>query len=496
MLSERRAKIVATIGPALSSKENLKKAIEAGINVARLNFSHGSHEDHLFSIKTIKALSKELKAPVTILQDLQGPKIRVGRFPEGSIELTEGEVVSISHNYEEGSQGKIPTDFKNIEKVCKPGAKILMDDGLFELVVKEIKGDEVFCKVIYGGTLKDRKGINLPGLELPIDCLTEKDLKDLEFGLENNVDYVALSFVRTGNDIKILRDLINKKNPHIKIIAKIEMLEAIDNLEEIIELSDAVMVARGDLAIEIGHTHLPAMQKKIIALCNEMDRPVVTATQMLDSMVHNPRPTRAEVTDVANAVLDGSDALMLSAESATGDHPFKCISTMHEIIKEVEAGDGFFYYDISLDPDLVEGPEAIAASACLTAMKIDANAIVCLSTSGRTATLVSGFRPKARVISMTKIEDTLNALELPWGIQTFAIDTYNSTDEAIENVEEILVKYGLVSEGDKIVLTLGVPVLSGTKTNSIIVHTVTSKTAPLADNDLPLRCREKFKNEK
>lgn len=495
MLSERRVKIVATIGPALSTKATLQKAIESGVNVARLNFSHGSHEDHLFSIKTIRELSKELKAPVTILQDLQGPKIRVGRFPGGSIELSEGEIVSISNSYKEGSPGKIPIDFKALEEVCMPGARVMMDDGLFELVVTEIKNDEVFCKVIYGGTLKDRKGINLPGLQLPIDCLTEKDLKDLEFGLEQNVDYVALSFVRQGSDIIRLRKLINKKNPNIKIIAKIEMLEAIDNLEEIIELSDAVMVARGDLAIEIGHTHLPAMQKKIIALCNEMDRPVITATQMLDSMVHNPRPTRAEITDVANAVLDGSDALMLSAESATGDHPFKCISIMHEIIKEVEAGDGFFYYDISLDEDLVDGPEAVAASACLTAMKIDASAIICLSTSGKTATLVSGFRPKARVIAMTKIEDTLNLLELPWGIQTFAIDSYKSTDEAIENVEEILVKYGLVSKGDKIVLTLGVPVLTGTKTNSIIVHTVSSETKPLPDDQLPLRCREKFNKE-
>ncbi len=490
MLSERRVKIVATIGPALATREKLKQAIETGVNVARLNFSHGTHDDHLFVINTIRELSSELKAPVTILQDLQGPKIRVGKLKNGAIELVEGERVSISYSYSLGEQNKISTDFKDIASVCRKGAKILMDDGLFELLIEEISGDEVFCKVIYGGTLKDRKGINLPGLELPIECLTEKDLIDLEFGLRHDVDYIALSFVRTGNDIKVLRDLIDKKNLNTKIIAKIEMLEAVDNLEDIIELSDAVMVARGDLAIEIGHTHLPAMQKKIIALCNEMDRPVITATQMLDSMVSNPRPTRAEVTDVANAVLDGSDALMLSAESATGEHPFKCIATMHEIIKEVEAGDGFFYYDISLDEDLVEGPQAVAASACLTAMKIEASAIVCLSTTGKTATLVSGFRPKARIIAMTKIQGTLNTMELPWGIQTFAIDNYKSTDEAIEYVEETLVKYGLVSAGDKIVLTLGVPVLSGTKTNSIIVHKITSETKPLANSELPLRCKE------
>ena len=493
MLSERRAKIVATIGPALSTREALKKAIETGLNVARVNFSHGSHEDHLFTIKTIRELSKELKAPVTILQDLQGPKIRVGLLPKDSIELVEGSQVSISHSYDGSEPSQIPTSFQHIAEVCKIGARILMDDGLFELKVTDIKGEEVFCDVIYGGTLKSRKGINLPGLELPIECLTEKDRKDLEFGLENNVDYIALSFVRKESDILTLRKLIDVKNPSIKIIAKIEMLEALDNLEEIIEASDAVMVARGDLAIEIGHTHLPATQKKIIALCNEMDRPVITATQMLDSMINNPRPTRAEVTDVANAVLDGSDALMLSGETATGDHPFKCIKTMHEIIKEVESGDGFFYYDISLDEDQVGSPQAIAASACLTAMKIDASAIVCLSTSGKTATLVSGFRPKARIIAMTKIEDTLNSLELPWGIQTFAIDPYKSTDDAIQNVEEMLLRYGLVEAGDKIVLTLGVPVLSGRKTNSIIIHEITSDIKPLKNSELPLRCRERNK---
>ncbi len=489
MLSERRAKIVATIGPSLASKEALKKAIETGVNVARLNFSHGSHDDHLFVINTIRELSKELKAPVTILQDLQGPKIRVGRFSQGSMELVEGQKVSISYNYDGSETNKIPTDFEHIATVCKPGAKVLMDDGLFELKVLEVSGDVVHCEVVYGGVLKDRKGINLPGLDLPIDCLTPKDLEDLKFGLEHNVDYVALSFARKGEDILTLRKLIDQSRPHIKIIAKIEMLEAIDNLEEIIEASDAVMVARGDLAIEVGHSQLPALQKKIIALCNEMDRPVVTATQMLDSMVNNPRPTRAEVTDVANAVLDGSDALMLSAETATGDHPFKCIQTMHEIIKEVESGEGFYYYDISLDEDHVGNPQAIAASACLTAMKIDASAIVCLSTTGKTATLVSGFRPKARVIALTKNEDTLNALELPWGIQTFAIDPYTSTEIAIDHVEGVLVKYGLVDAGDKIVITLGVPVLSGTKTNSIIVHEIINNEKPLNNKDLPLRCQ-------
>ncbi|MCB0357052.1 MAG: pyruvate kinase, partial [Bdellovibrionales bacterium] len=343
MLADRRAKIVATIGPATSSKENLKKAIEAGMNVARLNFSHGQHQDHLQVIQNIRELSRELKAPVTILQDLQGPKIRVGHFKKGFIELIENTNVKISPNYQEGDDKHIPSDFKELPQVCKAGTKILLDDGLLELQVIEVLGDEVVCKVLHGGVLKNRKGMNLPGVTLPVDCLTEKDLADLDFGLENKVDYVALSFVRFRSDIKKLKEIIQTKHPGTRVIAKIEMLEALENLEEIVAESDAVMVARGDLAVEVGQSQLPGFQKRIIRICNKMKKPVITATQMLDSMVENPRPTRAEITDVANAVIDGSDALMLSAESASGKFPFKCIATMHEIITEVERDKDLYY---------------------------------------------------------------------------------------------------------------------------------------------------------
>jgi len=335
MLADRRAKIVATIGPATSSREALSQAIISGMNVARLNFSHGTHDDHFKVIQWIRELSREHRAPVTILQDLQGPKIRVGRFKEGSTQLTTGEIVYVSPSFEIGEGNKIPSDFKELPNACKPGTRLFIDDGLFELEVLSISGEVVECKVLFGGLLKDRKGMNLPGVTLPVDCLTEKDIIDLDFGLSQKVDYVALSFVRYPSDIKKLREIIDSKHPSARVIAKIEMLEAIENLEEIIEVSDAIMVARGDLAVEVGQTQLPGIQKRIISLCNKMRKPVITATQMLDSMVENPRPTRAEITDVANAVIDGSDALMLSAESASGKHPFKCIRTMHEIICEV-----------------------------------------------------------------------------------------------------------------------------------------------------------------
>lgn len=490
MLADRRTKIVATIGPATRSKENLRKAIMSGMNVARLNFSHGTHEDHLQVIKSLRELSKELSAPITILQDLQGPKIRVGRFETGSIELAEGQKVVITTEDIKGKDGLIPTDFKDLPKTAIPGNRIMLDDGLMELRIESVDGPRVHATVVYGGTLKDRKGMNVPGGSIGIDCLTEKDLRDLDFGLENGVDYVALSFVRRGDDIRQLQDIIKRKAPGTRIVAKIEMLEAIDNLEEIVRLSDAVMVARGDLAVEVGQTRLPQIQKQIVGLCNRVGTPVITATQMLDSMTENPRPTRAEITDVANAVLDGSDALMLSAESASGKYPFKCIQTMHEIITEVERN-GDYFYNMSLDSEFFSVAEAIGAAASLTALKLNASAIVCLTTSGRTASIISSFRPKARIIAVTHIMPTLNRLELVWGIQGLVIDPYTSSDQAMSQIEEMLIKYGLVKTGDKVVLTLGVPVLERGKTNALRVYTVGREDVRrLSEKDLPLRCKD------
>lgn len=489
MLADRRVKIVATIGPATQSREALKTAIMCGMNVARLNFSHGTHDDHKQVIKWIRELSQELNAPVTILQDLQGPKIRVGKFEQDSIELKKGQKVVISPEFKIGREGEIPTDFAELPGACHPGTRILLDDGLMELVVDSVEGKKIYCTVVYGGILKNRKGMNIPGASLPIECLTPKDLADLDFGLNNKVDYVALSFVRTGNDIRKLREIVNTRNDGTRIIAKIEMLEALENLEEIVRLSDAVMVARGDLAIEVGQTLLPGVQKDIIHLCNTIGRPVITATQMLDSMVENPRPTRAEITDIANAVLDGSDALMLSAETASGKYPFKCIQTMHDIIIEVGRTSAH-YYNMTMDDEFLSIAEAIAASACLSALKLNATAIVCLTTTGKTATHISGFRPRARIIAVTHILPTLNRLELVWGIQTFQIKPYTSSDEVMMQVEDILLKYGLVKTGDRVILTLGFPVLEGGKTNTLRVYTVGGEHIhKLPEEQLPLRCK-------
>lgn len=490
MLAQRRTKIVATIGPSTQNPEVLEACIQAGLNVARLNFSHGEHKDHLKVIQNIRKISEKLKAPVALLQDLQGPKIRVGKLANGSVELKEGQEVRISVVVKEGTAKVLSTDFKELPMACKVGQKILLDDGLLELSVIKVMKDEVLARVIYGGLLKERKGMNLPGAQLPIECLTEKDYKDLEFGLSQNVDYIALSFVRRGSDIKKLREIIQAKNPKVKIVAKIEMLEALDNLVEIVHLSDAVMVARGDLAIEAGATQLPLLQKKIIALCNEIGRPVITATQMLDSMVDNPTPTRAEITDVANAVLDGSDALMLSAETASGSYPAKCIQTMHEIIFEVERTGGFFY-DISLEKETLDTAESISVSASLCALKLNAAAIVCLTTTGRTAALISKYRPKAPIVACTYLSETLNRLELVWGLNTFHIQPYKSSDEAMAQIEEKLVQYGIAQPGDKVILTLGMPVSQGSKTNTLRVYTIgeIKKVKPKKD-DIPFRFRE------
>lgn len=490
MLAVRRTKIVSTIGPATESKANLEKVIRVGMNVARLNFSHGNHQQHKAVIDNIRQLSQELSAPVAILQDLQGPKIRVGKLEGGQVELVEGKEVKVSATIEVGNAEIISTDFKELPRVCKVGTRILLDDGLIELKVIKVDGPDVTAKVIYGGILKNRKGINLPGVELPINCMTEKDLEDLEFGLSEKVDYVALSFVRRAQDILDLRKIIQAKNPETKIVAKIEMLEALENIIEIIEVSDAVMVARGDLAVEIGPAQLPLAQKRIIGLCNEIGRPVITATQMLDSMVDSPTPTRAEITDVANAVLDGSDALMLSAETASGSYPFKCIQTMHEIITEVERT-GSHYYDINLNSEFMETAEAIGASASVCALKLDAPVIVCLTSSGKTATQISNFRPKAQIIACTPNVETLNRLELVWGIQTLQIKEFATSEEAMEQIEPLLLRFGLGKPGDKIIMTLGLPVPAGAKTNSLRVYVLGQKSLSEAkDANIPLRYKE------
>ncbi|PIT98627.1 MAG: pyruvate kinase [Bdellovibrionales bacterium CG10_big_fil_rev_8_21_14_0_10_45_34] len=488
-IADRRVKIVATVGPASNSQEMIQKLIEAGVNVFRLNFSHGSHEEHFQAIKYIRSASQELSTPVAILQDLQGPKIRVGKLVGGKMLLESGSTVVLTTRKVSGENNVIPTDFEELPASCRPGQKILLDDGLLELKVLSVKQSDVECRVVYGGELKDRKGINIPGANLKVECLTEKDLVDLYFGLKHGVDYIALSFVRKGEDIRQLRTLIDEAGGFANIVAKIEMYEALENLNDIVQLSDAVMVARGDLAVEVGQSLLPGYQKEIIELSNTIGKPVITATQMLDSMVNNPRPTRAEVTDIANAVLDGSDALMLSAESASGKYPIKCVETMGEIIGEVERT-GKYYYRVNYEHEFFSIAEAIAAGSCLSALKLNASAIVCLTTTGKTARLISSFRPKCQILAVTHLLPTLNRLELVWGIQTLQIDPYNSSDEAMERIEGMLLQFRLVKPGDRVILTMGLPILEQGTTNSLRVYTVRKlRLAELSNSELPVRFR-------
>lgn len=489
MLVNRRVKIVATMGPSTRGAQAIQNCLVAGMNVARLNFSHGTHAEHLEVMQNIRQAAQELKCPVAILQDLQGPKIRVGRFENGSIELIPNEKVCVTTEDVMGKPGLIPTDFRTLPSSCSVGTRILLDDGLLELQVESVQGSEIFCRVVYGGVLKDRKGMNVPGAHLSVDCLSDKDLKDLHFGLDQGVDLVALSFVRFAKDIRKLKEIIEQKRSKARVVAKIEMLEAVENLEEIISLSDAVMVARGDLAIEVGQTQLPVIQKRIIQLANQMGKPVITATQMLDSMVNNPRPTRAEVTDVANAVLDGSDAVMLSAESASGKFPFASIKTMHEIIKEIERMESN-YYHLSLQKDMLSVAESIAVSASMCALKMNAAAIVCLTTTGKTAQIIASYRPKARLIAVTTDLSVLNQLEYIWGLETIKINDYASIKEVMQQVEQNLIEFGLAKTGDKVVLTYGSPVEPGNKTNTLQVFTLQGEDLEkLPNHELPLRCR-------
>jgi pyruvate kinase len=489
-MSFRRTKIVATIGPATHSPEKIRALIEGGMNVARLNFSHGDYTHHAQVIQWIREISLELRTPVTILQDLQGPKIRVGKFEGGKIYLTVGELVTVTADPVLGREGLIPSDFPELFQSVQEGDFILLDDGLLKIQVESLGQSELKARVIDGGVLKDRKGMNIPGRTLQVEAMTAKDLEDLSFGLEQGVDVVALSFVRFGRDLIQLRDRIEKCSNHRpRLCAKIEMREAIENLEEIIYQSDVVMVARGDLAVEVGQSKLPFYQKRIIQLSNQYNKPVITATQMLDSMVNSPRPTRAEITDVANAVLDGADALMLSAETASGQYPIECVRTMDEIIREIESSSGTLFNRLSLSADHSAEPQAIAASAAFTALKLDAKVIVCLSTTGKTAQIISSFRPKARLIAATDRFDVLNDLEIIWGVQSLLVDPYQNMKQVKSQIESLLVQYGLAKAGDKAVMTLGLPIDEGAKTNTLHTWTIKDQSPVLPASSLPIRFR-------
>lgn len=466
----RRTKIIATIGPASNSPEKIRELIKAGMDVARLNFSHGKHEEHAAVITWLREISEELNAPVTIMQDLQGPKIRVGQLAGGKMKLETGDNVSlVPENKYTGQPTFIPVDYPGLAEEAQTGMTVLLADGLFELEVKGITGAEVKCIVKDGGILESRKGVNFPELNLRLPSLTEKDMNDLSFGLEQDVDWISLSFVRSAADVIFLKKLIEEKGFRKPVIAKIEKPQAVDHLEEILEVSDGLMVARGDLGVEMNPERVPMIQKKIIELCNRKGKPVITATQMLESMIHDPRPTRAEASDVANAIIDGTDAIMLSGETAMGEFPVKAVEMMNRIAKDVEAKIDFKTYPHSDWNDVL----ALSQTVNEIEKAIDLCAIVVLTTSGRSARYVAAERPKTPVFALTSHLPVYHMLNLLWGIRPVLTREHPSTFEDIMKfIDTELSGMKLACTGEKILILGGIPAHIEGGTNFVKIHQV------------------------
>ena len=466
----RRTKIVATIGPASSSPEMIRQLILAGMDVARLNFSHGKYEDHEKVINALRQISDELNKPVTILQDLQGPKIRVGQLPGGKIEILPGDFITLVPEADYKSKpSTIPIDYPYVAEEARPGMQVLLADGLFELEVSEIKGNDVLCRVVEGGCLTDHKGVNFPNLNLRLPSLTEKDIRDLEFGLSKDIDWVSLSFVRSADDVIALRNLIAEKGYVKPIIAKIEKPQAIDHLEDIVREVNGIMVARGDLGVEMSPDKVPMLQKRIIELCNRSGKTVITATQMLESMIHEPRPTRAEASDVANAIIDGTDAIMLSGETAMGDFPVKAVEMMVKIALDVEAKIQFKTYPPAGSSDII----ALSRAANQMEDVVEPACIVVLTTSGRSAQFVAAERPNVPVFAFTTHINVYHGLNLLWGIRPILIDDHADTfEEMVAIAEKNLTARKLASAGDKILLMGGIPAHQAGGTNFIMIHMI------------------------
>ena len=467
-----KTKIIATVGPASNNKDTLQELIQAGVDIFRLNFSHGTHEDHAKVIQYVRELNKELGTHVCLLQDLQGPKIRVGEVEKGT-KLKRGDIFTITTQEMIGTNTMASTVYKNLPHDVAVGDMILIDDGKIELKVKEIKGDEVVSEVIYGGKLKSRKGINLPFTKVSAPCLTGKDLADLAFGLENDVEWVALSFVREAEDLRELRKIIKDKNKTSKVIAKIEKPEAIRNIDEIIQETDAIMVARGDLGVEIFMEEVPMAQKMIVRKCNRSAKPVIIATQMMESMIENPRPTRAETNDVANAVMDGADTLMLSAETAAGMYPVEVIKSMVNTVTSVERqADVYFKHDLPDENDPLFLNNTIVLGACRLAKASKAKAIIGMTQSGYTAFKVASHRPKANIFIFTSNKPLLNTMNLIWGVRGFYYDKEVSTDDTFSDIEEILKSKGHIRNGDVFITTASMPIQERGRTNTVKLNVV------------------------
>jgi pyruvate kinase len=479
-MNTRRAKIVGTIGPSSEDEATLRSLIEAGLNVARLNFSHGTHEDHAQIYARIRRLSKELGQPITIMQDLQGPKIRTGEIRNGQVTIQSGKKLNLMVNPVIGDADTVSVDFPLLTEVVEEGGRILLDDGNLELLVTGVKPDHVETQVVLGGVLKPHKGVNLPGARIRIPGLTEKDEDDLKFGLELGIDVVAVSFVRAAEDIDRVRQAICEIAPNcsdVPIIAKLERPEAIDNLHEIVHTADGLMVARGDLGVEMSPESVPIAQKRIIESANRHSKIVITATQMLDSMIHNPRPTRAEASDVANAIFDGTDAVMLSGETASGKYPVQAVEMMNAIACQAETNMsawGHWQGNISVDTPQ-DDTFYLTKAARELAHDRNVAAVAVFTISGRTALLMSKARPGIPILAFTPHERTFNRLNLCWGVVPRLVPHVDNIDEMLKVVEQSMMETTTIQPGQQVVLICGYPVSDVRPTNLALLHTVGSK---------------------
>ncbi|MDR1450459.1 MAG: pyruvate kinase [Propionibacteriaceae bacterium] len=465
----RRAKIVCTLGPAVDGVERIVELVEAGMDVARLNMSHGSHTEHGVRLAQVRQAAERVGRPITVFADLQGPKIRLGVFPAGPVTLQAGDRFTITVDDVPGDGTRASTTFKKLPGDVKPGETILIDDGRVELRAVEVTCRDIVCEVVTGGPVSDHKGINLPGVPVSVPALSDKDADDLRWALRQGVDLVALSFVRTASDIDAVRAIMDEVGRRVPVIAKIEKPQAVDNLDAIIDAFDAFMVARGDLGVELPFEEVPLVQKRIITAARRWAKPVIVATQMLESMISAPRPTRAEASDVAHAVLDGSDAVMLSGETSVGAYPIDAVQAMDRIIRAVEEH-GFSQIDtIDWDPHTTSG--VVAWGAAEMAKKLDVRYIVAFSRSGDTARRLARLRTKIPVLCSTPSERTRRELGLVWGLRTFISKT-SELEPMIDEMDEILLREGLAVKGERIACVYGIPMGITGKTNTVYIHRV------------------------
>ncbi len=470
-------KIVATLGPSSNSVDMLMQLIRSGVDVVRLNFSHGTHDDHLTTIRNVHEAMQRTGAFITVLQDLQGPKIRIGDFNVPFIELRQGASFTVTTDSIIGDEQRVSTTYANLTRDVHPGDMILLDDGKIRIRVVEVKASNVHCEVLVGGTLSAHKGINLPNVAVSTPSLTAKDIRDLEFGIKQDIDYVALSFVRTAEDIRDLRKVIIdriEQSRFLPIVAKIEKPQAVANIDAIIAEADAIMIARGDLGVELPPEDVPMLQKKIIKKCSAAGKPVIIATQMLESMISNPTPTRAEANDVANGVVDGADAVMLSGETSVGKYPLETVQIMERIIRRVEMEN--IESNRVLDhpaTGVSSRHDALGRAACVLAEQMNAAAIVCVTHSGETARVVSRYRPPTRILAITDRAKILRRLNLIWGVDGLVIESLvQDSDKAVKQIQERLLNLGLVQRGEYIVLLGGQPFFARGSTNFIEVEKV------------------------